>query len=462
MKPLALSWVAQVCEGRLHGADVQITSVSIDSRSLGAGAMYVALRGQRFDGHDFCAAAEAAGAVALLLARPSQSALPQVLCADPEHSLGLLARALQAQRRTRVLALTGSNGKSTVKSLLLAILQRFALTYANPGNRNNEIGLPLAVLDAPEDAAFAVYEMGAGKPGDIAWLADIAPPDVALINNIAPAHLQRMGSLFGVAQTKGAIYQALAADGVAVINVDDAFAPYFAQIVGKRRVLRFALRNDAEVTASALVHDAEGSRFRLHLEGAEVPVRLLLPGRHNVRNALAAAAMAHAVGVPAATIADGLASAVALPGRQQAYVLGHGLVLIDDSYNANPGSTLAAIDLLAGSSAETWLVLGDMAELGAGGERLHAEVGQRAHAAGIERLWTTGSLSAAASAAFGALGRHFESKSALIVELARAIAERASTRPLQVLVKGSRSSAMEQVVEALRAAVHTEVNGNAA
>lgn len=462
MKPLALAWVAQACEGRLHGADVQITSVSTDSRSLSAGALYVALRGERFDGHDFCAAAEAAGAAALLLARPSPSALPQVLCADTERSLGLLAGAVQARRRTRVLALTGSNGKTTVKSLLLAIMQRFAPTHANPGNRNNEIGVPLAVLDAPEEAAFAVYEMGAGKLGDIAWLAAIARPDVALVNNVAPAHLQRMGSLFGIAQTKGAIYQALAADGVAVINADDAFAPYFHQLSGDRKSLRFGLCNDAEVTASALAHDADGSHFVLHLPGAEVAVRLPLPGRHNVCNALAAAAMAHAAGVPAGIIAEGLASVAAVPGRQQAYVLAPGLVVIDDSYNANPGSTLAAIDVLAGTDKPAWLVLGDMAELGEGGERLHAEVGQRARAAGIECLWTVGKLSAAASAAFGARARHFESKPALIAELARALIERPRSQPLQVLVKGSRSSAMEQVVEALRATLHMEVNGNAA
>jgi UDP-N-acetylmuramoyl-tripeptide--D-alanyl-D-alanine ligase len=247
-----LSQVARWVEGRHLGADVEIRSVSTDTRTLGPGSLFVALRGERHDGHAHAEQALANGAAALLVHREVDCPLPQVLCADTQDALGELAAGVQQGRPAVVVALTGSNGKTSVKTLVLSILSRAGLAYANPGNRNNEIGLPLAVLDAPEDARFAVYEMGAGQPGDIAYLASIAPPQVALVNNIMPAHMERMGSLLGIAETKGAIYEALPDDGVAVVNADDAFAPWFLQRIGSRRVLRFGLENDAELRSSAI------------------------------------------------------------------------------------------------------------------------------------------------------------------------------------------------------------------
>jgi len=268
-----------------------------------------------------------------------------------------------------VVAITGSNGKTSVKSLIVSILQRAGVTYFNPGNRNNEIGLPLTVIDAPDDADFAVYEMGAGQPGDIAYLTGIVAPDVALVNNVAAAHLERMGSLLGVAETKGAVYDALPASGTAVINADDAFAEYFAERVADRRILRFGLEASADVTVRVGADVAPQG---------EVPVELHLPGRHNVLNALAAASLALACDVSLAMIAEGLAAAQPVAGRQIAHTLGNGAVLIDDSYNANPGSLAAAIDALAAAGGEAWLVLGDMRELGADAEALHADAGRRA------------------------------------------------------------------------------------
>ena len=239
-------------------------------------------------------------------------AVPQVVVADTERALAAFAAGDAAQRaRAKVVAITGSNGKTSVKTLLLSILQRAGSTYANPGNRNNEIGLPLAVLDAPEDAQFAIYEMGAGKPGDIAYLTAIARPDVALVNNIAPAHLERMGSLLGVADTKGAIYDALPVDGVAVINADDAFAPYFAERAHGRRLIRFGLEASADVSARDLVGDENGTRFVLLTPDGDVPVSLALPGRHNVLNALAAASLALGAGA-------GLQAIARRPARQRA------------------------------------------------------------------------------------------------------------------------------------------------
>jgi UDP-N-acetylmuramoyl-tripeptide--D-alanyl-D-alanine ligase len=451
MRPVALSQVAAWAEGRHLGADVTIQAVATDSRKLPAGALFVALRGENFDGHDFAAQAAANGAVALLLHHDVDTELPRVLCADTEEALGEIAAGMQKGRPAVVVALTGSNGKTSVKTLVTGMLSRAGRTYCNPGNRNNEIGLPLAVLDAPEDAEFAVYEMGAGKPGDIAYLASIAPPQVALVNNIAPAHMERMGSLLGIAETKGAIYEALPDDGIAVINADDAFAPFFHSLVGNRRSFRFGIENDADVRASRILPGPEGSRFTLHTPAGQAEIELPLPGLHNVRNALAASALALAAGAPLDAIVAGLRGAQPVAGRQVAYALANGATVVDDSYNANPGSVAAAIATLAGSGSEAWLVLGDMKELGPDAEALHAQMGEQARTARIARLWTVGPLARAAPAAVGERAAHFESQEALVAALREAM-DKAEAARLRILVKGSRSSAMDKVVAALRGA----------
>src|SRR6478736_4194130 len=406
MRPVALSQLAAWAEGRHLGADVRIESVGTDSRKLPAHALFVALRGENFDGHDFVAQAAANGASALLLHRDVETDLPRVLCADTEEALGEIAAGMQKGRPAAVVALTGSNGKTSVKTLVTAILAKVGRTYCNPGNRNNEIGLPLAVLDAPEDAQFAVYEKGAGKPGDIAYLASIVPPQVALVNNIAPAHMERMGSLLGIAETKGAIYEALPDDGIAVINADDAFAPFFQQIVGNRRSFRYGIENGGDVRASRILPEAGASRFHLQTPAGSADIHLPLPGQHNVLNALAASALAIAAGAGFDAVVEGLQQAEPVKGRQVATRLPNGATLIDDSYNANPGSVAAAIATLAQGGGEAWLVLGDMKELGPDAEALHAQVGAQARAARLARLWTVGNLSAAASTAFGADGAH--------------------------------------------------------
>ncbi|MDQ3618299.1 MAG: UDP-N-acetylmuramoyl-tripeptide--D-alanyl-D-alanine ligase, partial [Pseudomonadota bacterium] len=373
MKPLRLSGIARMTGGRLVGDDVVVDALATDSRALSSGAilrgmLFVALKGERFDGHDHVAAAAQAGVAAALVNREMDASLPQVVVADTQRALADFAGAVQRERDTRIIAITGSNGKTSVKALLLAIMERVTPTYANPGNRNNEIGLPLAVLDAPEDVPFAIYEMGAGQPGDIAYLTAIARPQVALVNNIAPAHLERMGSLLGVADTKAAIYDALPADGVAVINADDAFAPYFSERAHGRRLIRFGLDSSADVTARDVQVDVDGSRFVLVTPQGEAMITLTMPGRHNIRNALAAAALALGAGASMAAIAAGLNAAQAVAGRLVAHRLNDNTVLIDDSYNANPGSLAAAIDTLADATrqgaavapGEAWLVLGDM------------------------------------------------------------------------------------------------------
>jgi len=449
MRPLSLSQLAPIVGGRMRGTDVTIDVVATDTRAMPVGApLFVALKGERFDGHDHVATATQGGAVAALLSRELDIALPQVIVADTERALAALAAAMQRERSTKVVAITGSNGKTSVKTLVLSILQHVAPTYANPGNRNNEIGLPLAVLEAPEDARFAIYEMGAGKPGDIAYLTAIARPDVAIVNNIAPAHLERMGSLLGVADTKAAIYDALPADGVAVINADDAFAPYFAERAHGRRLIRFGLQASADVTARDIRGDGEHSRFVLVAPQGETDVTLAMPGRHNVLNALAAASLAMGCGASLEAIVAGLAAARPVAGRLVTHRLASGAIVIDDSYNANPGSLHAAIDTLAAQPGQNWLVLGDMRELGADEVMLHAEAGRRAQAAGIARLYTLGPLSAHAAQAFGANARSFEDHAAL----AAALQAEVPREGVRVLVKGSRGSAMDRVVKALLAA----------
>ena len=456
MKPLRLSEIARMTGGRLHGEDRVVEAVVTDTRVLqGAGAaksLFVALKGERFDGHDHVGAAAQAGVGAALVSRVVEAALPQVVVADTERALAAFATAVQRERAGQtVVAITGSNGKTSVKALTLSVLSLAGRTYATPGNRNNEIGMPLAVLDAPEDTQFAIYEMGTGKPGDIAYLTAIARPDIGLVNNVAPAHIERMGSLLAIADTKAAVYDDLGAEGTAVINADDAFAPYFAERAHGRRLVYFGLDHSADVTARDIALHDTGSRFVLVTPQGQAEVALAMPGRHNVRNALAAAAIALGAGVPVATIAQGLSAAQPVAGRLITHVVASGARLIDDSYNANPGSLAAAIDTLAeaarGAGDGAWLVLGDMRELGDDAAAVHAEVGRRRKAGGIARLFALGPLSAHAAQAFGEGGAHFDSHEALAATL-RSAMDGAGAR-LRVLVKGSRGSAMDRIVAAL-------------
>ncbi len=451
MKPLALSQIAAWCAGRLIGGDTTVGVVGTDSRAPLPGGLFVALRGENFDGHQFHAQAAASGAVALLVSQRVDSPLPQVLVGDTQRALGDFAAALAATRDTSVVGLTGSNGKTSTRTLAFSILSRFETSaYSNPGNRNNEIGLPLAVIGQPEDAKTAIYEMGAGAPGDIAYLASIAHPRIGLVNNVAAAHLERMGSLVGVADTKAAIYDALPADGVAVVNADDAFAPFFRARASHCRVLDFGLEASAQIVASRIVEGAEGSRFHLASPWGEADVALPRPGRHQVSNALAAAGLAFAAGATLDDVVLGLADAPEVAGRQQPHRLPNGAWLIDDSYNANPGSVAAAIDTLAAQArrekAIALLVLGDMRELGPEAAVLHARIGQHAREAGIARLFAVGELSRFAVQAFGPEAMHFADQTALSQALIPLLAP-----GVLCLVKGSRGSRMERVVEALLA-----------
>ena len=454
MIPMPLSQLAAACNGRLNGDDAVIAQVATDTRALSAltnaaETLFIALKGENFDAHDHLQQARDAGIRAALVSRDvSIDGLSTIRVDNTEIALAQIATMIQSRRTNPVVAITGSNGKTSVKTLTQAVLEVAGKTYATPGNRNNEIGMPLAVIAAPEDVQFAIYEMGTGKPGDISYLTQIARPTVGLVNNVAPAHMERMGSLQNIADTKAAVYDDLIPQGVAVINADDAFAPFFADRAHGHRVVRFGIQNAADVTATDIVEDNDGSAFTLVTPQGQLPVRIQFPGLHNVLNALAAAAIAFGLGVSLEDIGQGLQNARQVQGRLVATQTPQGATLVDDSYNANPGSMAAAIRTLAqaarNENREAWLVIGDMRELGDDALAMHEQIGRKAKEAGIDRLYALGDLSRGAALAFGDGAEVFESHESLAAKLA------AELNPgVRVLVKGSRGSAMDRVVRAI-------------
>ncbi|MCS4504708.1 UDP-N-acetylmuramoyl-tripeptide--D-alanyl-D-alanine ligase [wastewater metagenome] len=442
MEPVKLSQlVVALGEGRHRGADAIVTGVVIDSRIAGEGTLFVALPGRHVDGHDFIASARAAGAAAALVARVVDDPLPQWVVEDPAATLARLGARVRAQAPATVIGVTGSNGKTTVKEMIAAILSQGAETLATRGNLNNDLGVPLTLCRLNAGHRYAVIEMGANAPGDIARLAALAAPDVGVVTNAGPAHLSGFGDIAGVARAKGELFAGIARDGVAVINADDDYAPLWRQLADGRRSVMFGTRGDADIRATA---EADGTTILVLPGGEHLRVRLPLPGAHNRLNAAAAAATALAAGASPAWIVPGLERMASVPGRWSEEVLQGGVILIDDSYNANPRSLGAAVEVLA-QTPPAWVVLGDMGELGESAGRLHAEAGEAMRRAGIERVFALGPLAAEAAAAFGEGGGSFDDVAALVDTMARDW--RAGVR---VLVKGSRSAAMERVCEALR------------
>lgn len=449
MSLFRLSQAAQWLSARQEGGDLDIQSVGSDSRRMEPGQLFVALTGPHFDGHAFAPQAVAGGALALLVSRELPLAVPQLVVPDTREALGRLAAAWRRQLSAQVVAVTGSNGKTTTKEMLAALLGQAGRVAATQGNLNNDIGLPLTLLRA-RDQDFLILEMGANHPGEIAYLTDIARPDLALITNAGRAHLEGFGSLEGVVRAKGEILGGLAPDGWFVLNQDDAGAAHWRELAGGRRLMSFGLGPGADVSARPGPDqprpDGTGfeGRHRISTPRGQFDLTLALPGRHNLMNALACIAVGEALGLSHQAMADGLARVRPVAGRLQWRPARSGAGLIDDSYNANPDSLGAALQVLGGLSGRRWLVLGDLAELGPGAVDLHRQLGQGARDAGLDRLWAVGPLSRAAVAAFGPGGEHFEAQGDLIQSL-----ESALTADDWVLVKGSRSSAMDRVVRAL-------------
>jgi UDP-N-acetylmuramoyl-tripeptide--D-alanyl-D-alanine ligase len=393
------------------------------------------------DGHDFAASAAGMGARALLVSRRVDAAVPQLVVEDVLSALGLIARMLRQRLDPVVVGITGSNGKTTVKEMLASILRQQGEVLATQGNFNNELGVPLTLFRLEPRHRFAVLEMGASKAGDISYLTSIAQPDIGLVTNIGPAHLEGFGSEEGVARAKGEMYSSLDESGHAIMNGDQPWLALWRRLNTAGHVLTFGDGPDNDVL---LLPDQGGARIRT--PAGEFPVRLTLPGRHNLLNAAAAAAAATALAVPQEMIRQGLEAVEPVPGRLNLIPVDAGWTVIDDTYNANPASLYSALQVLAGMQGTAWLVLGDMKELGEDSRKLHAEVGDAARALGVSRILATGEMAAVTVDAFGAGGRHFKDKSRLIEAL------KAELRPgINCLVKGSRSMGMEQVVKAITA-----------
>ena len=448
---------AGILGGECEGADACFTGVSIDSRTLAHGDLFVALTGPTFDGHDFIAEVGRKGAAAALVQRDRKNRsgveIPRIEVENTRLALGKLASYWRKRFPVTVIAVTGSNGKTTVKEMVASILRCAAgiagqmngscEVLATEGNLNNDIGMPLMLLRLKDGHRYAVMEMGMNHAGEIAYLTHLAKPDVAVITNAGEAHVEGLGSVEAVARAKGEIFEGLDQQGIAVINADDPYASLWHELAGDRRVIDFGLENQAKVSARYQAEVAS-TRMMLILPGGSGELILQVPGEHNVRNALAAAAVGVALDLDIKSIVAGLAAFGGVKGRMQRKNGRAGSLLIDDTYNANPDSVRAALAVLARARGEKILVLGDMGELGADAGLLHVRIGREARAAGVDKLLTLGELSARAAEQFGRGASHSESIDELLVEV-----EKLLEPGVTLLIKGSRFMQMERVVRSI-------------
>lgn len=443
---MMLSQAAVAMRGTLHGNDAMFDSVGTDSRAISQGQLFFALKGEKFDGHAYAEQALAQGAAAVVVNQGSDAVglSPALIVSDTYQALGLLAHQWRQQFVGPVVGVTGSNGKTTVKEMLSSILAAHAgeaqKVLATKGNLNNHIGMPLTLLSLRGQHEYAVVEMGMNHAGEISYLANIAKPDVVLINNAGNAHLGELGSLEAIAAAKGEIIEGLEKNGTVVLNGDDRFYSLWQGLAEGKQQLRFGLDTVNDVSGEM---NAKGELV-VSTPNGKVTVRLSCLGEHNAKNALAAACVSVALGVPLKAIKAGLEAFKDVAGRLQRLEGLAGALVINDTYNANPMSMQVAIDVLAAMEGETILVAGDMGELGEDAQQLHAASGEYAKAAGVSVLYTLGELSAGMSEAFGKAGQHFESVELLIEQLTKQLKERST-----VLVKGSRFMKMERVVDAI-------------
>lgn len=447
---MMLSEAAQHMQGHFVGEDVSFESVSIDTRTLRSGALYIAIQGERFDGHDFVKQALQAGAVACVVnddVDELREALPLIRVKDTKKSLGFLASAWKKQYRPFCVAITGSSGKTTVKEMLAAILSLEGQTMATKGNLNNDIGVPLTLLCLKEQDKYAVIEMGASAEGEIDYTVRLVTPDVAVITNIAPAHIEGFGSLEATSRAKSEIFDGLAENGIAIINLDEPFnASWKPKLIDKKVIkVSSAFRSEANMWLDNIMIQKEGSsHFQIKSPESNLEIHLSLLGLHNVHNALLAAAAAKASGASDDNIVKGLESVTPVAGRLQSRKGINHLRIIDDTYNANPSSVKAAIDLLSACSDKTALIIGDMAELGQESSVQHEQIGAWAAKKRIKQLIAVGKFAKNVAVGFGGSTQVFQYQDEAIKKLPGLIEEGAT-----VLVKGSRSARMENIVNAL-------------
>jgi UDP-N-acetylmuramoyl-tripeptide--D-alanyl-D-alanine ligase len=431
--------IATALQGRLYGEDRRMRAVSIDSRSVAKDDLFVALKGERFDGHEFLREVAAKGAAGVMVQQKAELDISQIVIGDTRLGLGQLAKLWRDQYQPKLVAITGSNGKTTVKEMLASIMRQAGETLVTQGNLNNDIGVPLTLLRLDGTHRYAVIELGANHPGEIRYLSRLVSPQAALITNAGPAHLEGFGTVEGVARAKAEIYEYIHPGGTAIINADDAFAPLWREKTPHCRRIEFSLDGGA-AEVSGRWQDRR-NRLQISARGENCELQLPLPGKHNARNALAAAAAALSVDIKLPAIKLGLETVQPVKGRLYARRGLAGMRILDDTYNANPGSVQAALEVVTQLPGEAWLVLGDMGELGPESARQHAQIGELARTAGVRRLFTLGVLSKNAARSFGQGAETYDSVPAL------ADALKADASPaVNLLIKGSRAMHMEQVV----------------
>ncbi|WP_447553173.1 UDP-N-acetylmuramoyl-tripeptide--D-alanyl-D-alanine ligase [Vreelandella sp. EE22] len=446
-----MKWTLKAAAEALHlpqpeaPVPLEFTRVVTDTRHIAPGCLFVALKGPRFDGHDFVAKARDLGATAALVERRVAADLPQLVCADTRLALGLLAHAWRVWFDCPVIAVTGNSGKTTVKEMTAALLAPLGKVLATEANLNNDFGAPLTLLRLAAEHQAAVVELGANHLGEIAWTSRLSAPDIAVITNVTGAHVGEFGGMGHIAQAKGEMLLGLKPTGVAVLNRDDRYFDTWAALARPCRVMSYALEREADVCAKALSCDSQGRyAFTLVQTGRALgEVRLALPGKHNVSNALAAATAALAAGLSPSRVVEGLSALAPLSGRLSVLDGPNSSTLLDDTYNANPGAMKAALETLKSFPGPHWCALGAMGELGEASEALHAEVGRYARELGIDTLLTCGDAARPVSAAFGR-GHHFDDHETLVRHIINTLPPNAT-----LLVKGSRSAGMESVIAAL-------------
>jgi len=445
---MLLSEITKEVTGNLLGRDLAVSAVSIDTRTLAKADLYIAIKGANFDGHRFIDKAELAGASAVLVEHKCDTELPQIVVEDAHLALAELAGAWKNQAQVKTVAVTGSNGKTTVKEMIATILNVNASVWFTQGNFNNDIGVPLTLLKLQQEHEFAVIEMGANHSGEIAYSSCYAQADVAVITNVGAAHIEGFGSLEGVAKAKGEIISGLSSHGVAILNRDDEFYDLWTEIADNRKIISFGVHESADVRAKEIKPKVENgefaSQFVLSTVAGEVVIKLGLAGHHNVINALAAAASCLALGIELQQIKQGLERIQPVVGRLQPLVGKKGNLIIDDTYNANPSSVKAALDVLMQCEGEPWFVMGALAELGIDSVKEHQQLGELIKSKNVAQLLTIGSDAESTSHSFGRGATFFDSQAELIAYL-----ETELKGDEAVLIKGSRSQKMERVVEAI-------------
>ena len=454
MITLSLSQIASILEAQLiSDGNVTVENVSTDSRKAVNHGLFFALKGENFDAHDYVIKAAEQGCIAAVVEHPIDGNIAQLIVKDSRLALGQLAKWLREKINPKVVAMTGSSGKTTVKEMTAAILQQSAVDFDDvlftQGNFNNDIGVPLTLLRLTEKHKFAVIELGANHIGEIAYTTALAQPDVALVNNVMAAHLEGFGSLEGVATAKGEIFRGLTQHGVAIINKAHNYSQKWQADIGDHAVQYFAYDDpQADYYAENIVFSEQGTAFVLHTPQGNVQIDSPYLGEHNVSNALAATALAMNVGATLAQVKKGLETPLLVKGRLFPIVPCKNLLLLDDSYNANVGSMKSAISVLQKYSAFRVFVVGDMAELGDNTPLCHQDVGEFARAAKLDLVISFGRDSAAISAVN--LGRHFTDKKELVAYLTPIIKQQLTQQKVVVLVKGSRSMKMEDVIDLLK------------